>query len=53
MARRFQLGFGGIIGRFNAALDFLRLAMRIGGDGNVCCHCVGGNKQDGGGGAIT
>jgi len=53
MARRFQLGFGGIIGRFNAALDFLRLAMRISGDGNVCCHCVGGNKQEGGGEAIT
>jgi hypothetical protein len=53
MAHRFQQGFGGVMGRFNAALDFLRLAMQIGDGGNGCCHCGGGNEQKNEGGAIT
>ncbi len=51
MAHRFQQGFGGVVGRFSAALDFFRRAMRVGnGD---CCHCGGGNKLKTEGGAIT
>ncbi len=52
MAHRFQQGFGGAMARFNTALDFLRLAMRIGDGGNAGCHCGGGAKVENGGDAI-
>lgn len=53
MAHRFQQGFGGVMGRFNAALDFLRLAMQIGDGGNGCCRCGGGDKAMIGGNAVA
>lgn len=48
MARRFQQGFGGEMGGFDAALDYLRLAMRVGNDIGACRHCAGGKVQNSG-----
>lgn len=39
MARRFQLGFGGQIGRLSDALDYLRKEMSLHREGGECPHC--------------
>jgi hypothetical protein len=40
MARRFQTGFDGRIGRLNDALDYLRQEMSLHQDGGSCPHCA-------------
>jgi hypothetical protein len=44
MAKRFQMGFGGTIGRLQQALTFLEKDMRLhGSDG--CPHCAAAEKS--------
>ena len=45
MARRFQTGFGGRIGRLENALDYLREAMSLHQEGEGCPHCAAA-KED-------
>jgi len=40
MARRFQTGFGGQIGRLNDAISFLREAMTLDPNKEACPHCA-------------
>lgn len=40
MARRFQVGFGGRIGRLDDALDYLRQEMSLHREGDGCPHCA-------------
>lgn len=40
MARRFQTGFGGSVGRLNDAIDFLREAMTLDPTRDGCPHCA-------------
>jgi len=40
MARRFQTGFGGRLGRLEIALDYLRGAMSLHQEGEGCPHCA-------------
>lgn len=40
MARRFQTGFGGRLGRLPEALDYLQGEMRLTHDGAGCPHCA-------------
>lgn len=39
MARRFQIGFGGILGNLESALSYLQEEMSIARDENGCPHC--------------
>lgn len=39
MARRFQSGFGGHLGRLDDAIDFLRKEMSLHREGHDCPHC--------------
>lgn len=45
MARRFQKGFGGVLGLFKDALDFLKQELGVDHDGQVCPHCENGKKS--------
>jgi Fe2+ or Zn2+ uptake regulation protein len=42
MAKRFQRGFGGIIGRLADAIDYLRTEMSLRQEGDGCPHCLAG-----------
>jgi Fe2+ or Zn2+ uptake regulation protein len=45
MAKRFQIGFGGRIGRLNDALDYLREEMSLHREGAGCPHCSSTHKR--------
>jgi Fe2+ or Zn2+ uptake regulation protein len=42
MAKRFQRGFGGVIGRLADALEYLRSEMSLQQGGDGCPHCLAG-----------
>jgi len=44
VARRFQKGFGGIVGRFNDALKYLQQELTVDNEREVCPHCKEGKK---------
>lgn len=45
VARRFQTGFGGTLGRMSDAVDFLQEAMSVGGGGCPNCGPGTGNAE--------
>jgi hypothetical protein len=46
MARRFQTGFGGKVGRLNESIMFLRESMMLNPDQDGCPHCAEALKQN-------
>ncbi len=45
MARRFQTGFGGTVGRLNDAIKYLREDMILDPDKDGCPHCAAGQEE--------
>jgi hypothetical protein len=45
MARRFQIGFGGVVGRFNDALNYLQQELTVDPEREVCPHCKEVKKE--------
>lgn len=45
MARRFQTGFGGSLGRLEDAITYLREEMSLHRDGENCPHCVAQTRR--------
>jgi ribosomal protein S27AE len=43
-ARRFRKGFGGVVGRFSDALDYLQQELTVESERKVCPHCQEGKK---------